>query len=116
MSISNLDESYPQEELERLILGVILNALKLSDIQKLRPEYFEDTRNQAILEIMLILEETKQSIDEVMIAKILKQGGIRQEGVHYLEQLKTYKMNGGSFEKLVDLLKERYLKRKIGAK
>ena len=115
MSESNL-ESYAQEELERLILGVILNALKLSGIQKLRPEHFEDTRNQAIFEIMLDLEETKQVIDEVKIAKILKHRGIRQEGVHYLEQLKMYKLNNGSFEKLVDLLRERYLKRRIGAK
>lgn len=116
MSGSNLYESYSQEELERLILGVILNAVKLSGMQKLRPEHFEDTRNQAILEIILHLEETKQSIDEAMIAKILKQRGVRQEGVHYLEQLKEYKMNGGSFEKLVDLLRDRYLKRITGAK
>ncbi len=113
MIYSNLG-SYSQEELERLILGVILNAVKLSSVQKLRPEHFEDTRNQAILEIILHLEETKQEIDEVMIAKVLEQRGIRQEGVHYLEQLKTYKMNGGSFEKLVDLLRERYLKRRMG--
>ena len=65
---------------------------------------------------MLDLEETKQVIDEVKIAKILKHRGVRQEGVHYLEQLKTYKMNNGSFEKLVDLLRDRYLKRRIGAK
>ena|SRR3989338_5396921 len=112
----NLDESYSQEDLERLILGVILNAFKLSGIQKLKPEHFEDTRNQAILGIMLELEETKQDIDDVKIAKILKHKGVRQEGVHYFKKLKTYKMNGGSFEKLVDLLRERYLKRRTGAK
>ncbi len=115
MSASNLNESYPQEELERLILGVILTTFKLSGIQKLRPEHFEDTRNQAIFEIMLDLGETKQAIDEVKIAKILKHRGVRQEGVRYLEQLKTYKMNSGSFEKLVDLLSGRYLKRRLGA-
>ncbi len=111
----NLNRSYSQEELEKLTLGSILNTFKLSDVPKLRPEHFEDTRNQAIFEIMLDLEETKQAIDEVKIAKILKHRGVRQEGVHYLEKLKMYKTNNGSLKKLADLLQGRYLQRRMRA-
>ena len=105
--------NFNQEELERLILGTILTILNLVDAQKLNPEYFTDIRNRAVFEIMLYLDETQQPINEEKIAEILKYQGVKEEGIHYLEQLKKYTTNNGSFKKLVDLLKERYWKKKM---
>lgn len=116
MIYSNLSDSYSQEELERSILGAILTILRVADARKLRPEYFIDTRNQVIFEIMLDLDETQQSVHEGKILEILKHRGVREEGVHYLEQLKRHKTNNGSLKKLAELLTDRYLKRRMRAK
>ena len=109
---SNLNRSYSQEELERLILGTILTTHKLSVVQKLTPEHFEDIRNQTVFEAMLDLEEGKQAIEWPVIAEILKRRGI-DRCARYLQQLKSYRVNKFLFKNIVDVLKDRYLKRKI---
>jgi len=111
---SNLDEVYSQEELERLILGTILTIHKLSGAQKLSPAHFEDTRNQAVFEAMLELDERKQPIESAQIVEVLKHRGI-DRCVRYLRQLKAYKVKKVLFKNIIDVLKDRYLRRKIGA-
>lgn len=104
--------SYSQEEIERLILGTILSVSKLSKAIQLKPEYFTDTRNKIVFEIMLDLEAAKQSVDEVRISDILKSKGI-EKGPRYVDQLKTYIVRRELFRKLVAILKERYIKKRL---
>ncbi len=111
MISSNLD-SYSQEEVERLILGTILTILKLSHAKKLGPEHFEDTRNRAVFEVMLDLDESKQPIESARIIEVLKHRGI-DRCARYLQQLKTYNADKVLFKNIVDVFKELYLKRKI---
>ena len=106
-------DSYSQEEMERLVLGTILTISKLSDAQKLRPEHFQETRNRAIFEVMLDLDESEQAIESESITEVLKQRGI-ERSAGYLQQLKAYQVDKVLFKNIIDVLKDLSFKRKIG--
>ena len=101
-------DSWTQEELERLILGTILNDPLLSVIKELKPEYFMDIRNQVICEIILGLEE-KGGLEPFAVAEILKHKGI-PEGIFYLEKLKEYGVRKELLSLLIEILQEEYSK------
>ncbi|MCX7712840.1 MAG: replicative DNA helicase [Chthoniobacterales bacterium] len=106
-------------EAEQALLSSILNdplsVLDLCVEKKVTPEFFLNPANAIIYQICLEMRNSHKAVDLVLLSEELRERGLleRVGGIGYLGQLEVYVSTAANASYYVEILREKYLQRRI---